>query len=65
MTYARSLMPDFFNDPAQFPAGFQYRAEALSKEDEASFVKRFETLPFKPFEFHGYLGHRRIVWLSL
>src|SRR5256885_7767157 len=61
MSYAHSLRPDLFNDPARYPVGFQYRAEALSKGDEASFVKRSETLPFKPFEFHGYLGHRRIV----
>jgi alkylated DNA repair dioxygenase AlkB len=33
----------------------------LSVADEQNFLRQFATLPFEPFEFHGYLGNRRIV----
>jgi hypothetical protein len=29
--------------------------------EERDWVREIEALPFKPFEFHGYLGKRRIV----
>ncbi|MES2292688.1 MAG: alpha-ketoglutarate-dependent dioxygenase AlkB [Pseudomonadota bacterium] len=43
------------------PDGFRYAPDLFSKAAERGFVARFETLPFKPFEFHGYQGNRRIV----
>ena len=43
------------------PAGFAYREDVISSNDEQALLKRFEDLPFKPFEFHGYLGKRRVV----
>lgn len=43
------------------PAGFRYRTEILSPEDEAELVARFADLPFKEFEFQGFVGKRRIV----
>jgi alkylated DNA repair dioxygenase AlkB len=43
------------------PDGFAYRAALFSPDEERTFVAAFEKLPFKPFEFHGYLGNRRIV----
>ena len=43
------------------PHGFSYKANLISEADEAAFVGIFKTLPFKPFEFQGYLGNRRIV----
>lgn len=41
--------------------GFRYREDLFSAAEEARFVRSFATLPFKPFEFHGHLGNRRIV----
>ena len=41
--------------------GFRYRDELFSLAEEQDFVRGFERLPFKPFEFHGYLGNRRVV----
>ena len=38
------------------PAGFAYQPDALSGAEERAWVKKLEALPFKPFEFHGYLG---------
>ncbi|MEI9931795.1 MAG: alpha-ketoglutarate-dependent dioxygenase AlkB [Rhizomicrobium sp.] len=43
------------------PEGFSYRENVISENQEADLFRIFETLPFKPFEFHGYLGNRRIV----
>ena len=46
---------------ASAPAGFRYATDLFSPAAEQGFVATFETLPFKPFEFHGYQGNRRIV----
>jgi hypothetical protein len=43
------------------PDGFAYRQDVISPCEEQDLVERFVQLPFKPFEFHGYLGKRRIV----
>ena len=43
------------------PAGFDYRENVISPGQELALINRFEALPFKPFEFHGYLGKRRVV----
>jgi alkylated DNA repair dioxygenase AlkB len=41
--------------------GFRYAPDLFSPATERALVAQFETLPFKPFEFHGYQGNRRIV----
>src|ERR1700760_3053742 len=41
--------------------GFRFREGLFSAAEEAAFVRAFEALPFKPFEFHGHRGNRRIV----
>ena len=56
---ADSGMSDLFGEP-ELPAGFRYMPEVLSPAEEKALVQRFKALPFKPFEFHGYLGNRRI-----
>jgi alkylated DNA repair dioxygenase AlkB len=50
--------PELF---ATLPEGFAYREDLLSPADEAGLVRQIEALPFKPFEFHGHLGKRRVV----
>jgi hypothetical protein len=52
--------PDLFGAP-EMPDGFRYAGEVITPADERRLVAQFENLPFKPFEFHGYLGNRRIV----
>lgn len=32
--------------------------------DEPVLLDRFQDLPFKPFEFHGFIGNRRVVSFS-
>jgi alkylated DNA repair dioxygenase AlkB len=43
------------------PEGFQYQPEFLTKDEERGLIDRFQHLPFKEFEFHGFLGKRRVV----
>ena len=50
---------DLFGKP-ELPDGFHYLPDVLSPAEENAFVRQFEKLPLKPFEFHGYLGNRRI-----
>jgi alkylated DNA repair dioxygenase AlkB len=47
--------------PPDLPDGFRYRPDLISSDEERDLVARFETLPFKPFEFRGYTGHRQVV----
>ena len=60
---ADSGMSDLFGEP-ELPAGFRYMPEVLSAAEEKALVQRFKALPFKPFEFHGYLGNRRSTALG-
>jgi alkylated DNA repair dioxygenase AlkB len=54
------IAPDLFGQ-AQAPSGFAYAPVVIAPADETALVQAFQDLPFKPFEFHGYLGNRRIV----
>jgi alkylated DNA repair dioxygenase AlkB len=47
--------------PVSAPPGFRYAPDLFSPAAERGYVAQFETLPFKPFDFHGYQGNRRIV----
>ena len=42
------------------PEGFRYQADLLPLEEEQEVVARIRELPLKEFEFHGYLGKRRV-----
>lgn len=57
---------DFFQPaepPAQqsMPAGFRYAPDVIDAAEESRLVEAFAELPFKEFEFYGYLGKRRVV----
>ena len=41
--------------------GFRYEADIISPAHEQELIDRFRKLPFREFEFHGYLGKRRVV----
>jgi alkylated DNA repair dioxygenase AlkB len=43
------------------PAGFRYAPELVDAGEEARLVEAFADLPFREFEFHGFLGKRRVV----
>jgi alkylated DNA repair dioxygenase AlkB len=50
----------FKPDPA-VPEGLRYQPELITPAEEARLIEAIVELPFKPFEFHGYLGKRRVV----
>src|ERR1700748_275601 len=59
--FSPSGQSDFFADAAGAPSGFAYRGDLISPDEEQNLLRSLENLPFKPFEFHGYLGKRRVV----
>jgi alkylated DNA repair dioxygenase AlkB len=46
---------------SSFPQGFVYEADVFTALEETVLVARLEDLPFEAFEFHGFLGKRRVV----
>ena len=46
---------------SDLPDGFDYGAELITPAKEAELVAQFAELDFREFEFHGYLGKRRVV----
>ena len=52
---------NLFLDERKLPEGFAYREDVILVGDEQALIERFQELPFKPFEFHGFLGNRRVV----
>src|SRR5260370_38097780 len=59
--HPRSEQRELFAPEPGLPGGFDYREALISPDEERALVERFASLPFQPFEFHGYLGKRRIV----
>lgn len=43
------------------PAGFRYALDVIETAEEQRLVAALADLPFKEFEFHGFLGKRRVV----
>jgi alkylated DNA repair dioxygenase AlkB len=50
-----------FLTPADMPEGLAYAPDFMTEAEEAALAGRLDTLPFKPFEFHGFLGKRQTV----
>ncbi len=56
---------DLFGAPdAGNPSGFAYRPEVISRALETELTGLFEALPFEAFDFHGFKGHRRVVYFG-
>ena len=43
------------------PEGFRYQADLIDEAEEQAIAGNLRALPFQPFEFHGFLGKRRVV----
>ena len=50
-----------FDETSGLPEGFRYRSELISPASESELLASFAELPFRDFEFHGFVGKRRIV----
>lgn len=57
----QAIQPQLFENPTKLPAGFRYRAELIGRAEERRLVEEFERLQFKPFEFQGFVGKRRVI----
>jgi alkylated DNA repair dioxygenase AlkB len=52
---------EFFAGTDSLPSGLRYWPDAITPEQERDLVAVMAGLPFKEFEFQGFLGKRRIV----
>jgi len=52
---------DLFDSERELPPGMRYRSDALSAQEERALLDSLPALPFKDFEFHGFIGKRRTV----
>src|ERR1700743_1480911 len=59
------MQSDLFPAAAQSapatPSGFRYWPDVITADEESALVAELTALPFKPFDFHGYLANRRVV----
>jgi alkylated DNA repair dioxygenase AlkB len=53
--------PSLFDAAPSLPAGLEYRLDFISPNEERDLAERLKALPFRAFEFQGYLGNRRVV----
>src|SRR5215210_6189775 len=52
---------ELFARVPDLPDGMRYMTELISADEERALLDRIAVLPFKEFEFHGFLGKRRTV----
>lgn len=58
---ARGDQPGLFDHGQGLPEGFRYEPGFLSPPQEQQLVRQVEGLPFEKFQFHGFVGNRRVV----
>ena len=56
-----SRQTDLFAASSGLPEGFRYYADVLSVEEEEALAHELGALPFKPFDFQGFLANRQVV----
>jgi alkylated DNA repair dioxygenase AlkB len=52
---------ELFEKGSEYPPGLRYVPKLISRAQERRLLDHFRELEFRPFEFHGFLGKRRIV----
>jgi alkylated DNA repair dioxygenase AlkB len=50
-----------FGGATTLPEGFRYEPDVITEHEERELLEQVRTLPFKEFEFQGYVGKRRVV----
>ena len=53
-----------FGGDAALPDGFRYQTDLISHVEEQLLLRHLPELPFKEFDFHGFVGKRRVVSLG-
>jgi alkylated DNA repair dioxygenase AlkB len=56
-----SSQTDLFGASSGLPEGFRYYADVLPVEEEEALASELCALPFKPFNFQGFLANRQVV----
>ena len=56
-----TVQSDLFTAPTGLPEGLRYHPDVLSVEEEESLARELGRLPFKPFDFQGFLANRQVV----
>jgi alkylated DNA repair dioxygenase AlkB len=56
-----TLQTDLFESVPDLPEGMRYWPGLISADEERTLLGKMPALPFKEFEFHGFLGKRRTV----
>jgi alkylated DNA repair dioxygenase AlkB len=56
-----TIQKDLFETAAELPDGMRYAPDVLTPHEEQALLEQIPALPFKEFEFHGFLGKRRTV----
>ena len=64
MPIQADLFADTGQAPDSLPQGFRYRADLIDLQAEEQLAAQLAELPFQPFEFHGYLGARRVLYFG-
>ena len=52
---------DLLGSPRTLPEGFKYQAGVITPDSEPKLLERVRELPFREFEFQGFVGKRRVV----
>ena len=55
---------DLFKKGAGVPAGFRYQPDILDEREERRLTEHIAQQDLAPFEFHGFLGKRRVVYFG-
>jgi alkylated DNA repair dioxygenase AlkB len=50
-----------FTATTELPEGFRYHPGVISPDSEVILLEQIQGLPFREFEFQGYVGKRRVV----
>jgi alkylated DNA repair dioxygenase AlkB len=61
---AMEKQADLFGKQAGLPAGFRYKPDILDEREEQLLVRHIAQQDLAPFEFHGFLGKRRVVYFG-
>ena len=56
-----SQQSGLFSERPVLPEGFRYQPDFLSPDEEQDLAAHLQTLPFEGFQFHGFVGNRRVV----
>ena len=56
-----SVQRALFDQLPRLPEGFHYDKQLCSPDEENRLIASFERLPFREFEFRGFLGKKRTV----